>query len=398
MTVELADNVHWVGVVDWGLREFHGHELSTHRGSTYNAYLIRDEKTVLVDTVWEPYAEEFMNSLTDLVDPSEIDIIVANHAEVDHSGALPNLMERCPDASLVVSSRGEESIRGHYHEDWDFRTVETGDSIDIGQNELMFVEAPMLHWPDSMFTYLTGHNILMPNDAFGQHYASAYRFNDQVDQEELYQEALKYYVNILTPFSGLVERKIQELLELGLPVDVIAPSHGVIWRDNPMQIVEKYREWAAQEADARAVVLYDSMWGATRKMASAIGEGLADNGVDNKVIQAGVTDRNDLLVDVFEARTVVVGSPTFNNGVLPGIAPVCEDLRGLKFKNKIGAAFGSYGWSGEGPDLIQEHLEDAGFTVEADPLGCKWQPDENDLAECRTLGAELARATKDAVQ
>ena len=393
MTVQLKDGVEWVGVVVWGLREFHGHELSTHRGSSYNSYLIRDDKTVLVDTVWEPFREEFMDKLRDAVDPDEIDIVVANHSEIDHSGALPDVMRECPNATLVTSERGEESIRGHYHEDWNFRTVNTGDSIDIGENELMFVEAPMLHWPDSMFTYLTGKNILMPNDAFGQHYATGYRFNDQVDQEELWEEALKYYVNILTPFSALVEKKIQEVLELGLPVDIIAPSHGVIWRDNPMQIVEKYREWAAQEPEERATVVYDSMWDATRRMADAIGEGLADEGIEHKVIDAAQTDRNDLLVEVFKSRTLAVGSPTFNSGVLPTIAPLCQDLQGLKFKNKIGAAFGSYGWSGEATRHIQEHLEQADFEVLDDPLAVKWQPNREDLEKCREYGRRLAKAT-----
>jgi len=396
MTVELKDGVEWVGVVDWGLREFHGHELSTHRGSSYNAYLIRDEKTVLVDTVWEPFREEFMQKLRNAVDPSEIDIVVANHSEIDHSGALPDVMRECTSATLVTSERGKKSIRGHYHQDWNFQTVNTGDSIDIGQNELMFVEAPMLHWPDSMFTYLTGKNILMPNDAFGQHYATGYRFNDQVDQEELWEEALKYYVNILTPFSAMVEKKIQQVLELDLPVDIIAPSHGVIWRDTPMQIVEKYREWAAQEPEKRATVVYDTMWEATRKMADAIGEGLADEGIDHKVIDAAQTDRNDLLVEVFKSRTLAVGSPTFNRGVLPTIAPLCQDLRGLGFKNKVGAAFGSYGWSGDAPEQIQEHLEEANFSVIEEPLAVKWQPNEDDLEQCRKYGRKLADATTQA--
>ncbi|MEF8788103.1 MAG: flavodoxin domain-containing protein, partial [Planctomycetota bacterium] len=250
--------------------------------------------------------------------------------------------------------------------------------------------------PDSMFTYLTGKNILMPNDAFGQHYATGYRFNDQVDQEELWEEALKYYVNILTPFSPMVEKKIQQVLDLGLPVDVIAPSHGVIWRDNPMQIVEKYREWAAQEPEERATVVYDTMWEATRKMADAIGEGLADEGIDHKVIDAAQTDRNDLLVEVFQSRTLAVGSPTFNRGVLPTIAPLCQDLQGLGLKNKVGAAFGSYGWSGDAPEQIQEHLEAAEFSVIDEPLAVKWQPNQDDLAKCREYGRKLADATRQA--
>jgi len=363
MVTKIADGVFWVGVVDWGIRRFHGHELSTHRGTTYNAYLIVDEKIALVDTVWEPFSEELMRNIREVVDPAKIDYVIANHAEVDHSGGLPAVMRECPEATVVVSKRGAESIPGHYHADWKLRAVGTGEKIGLGASDLVFVEAPMLHWPDSMFTYLTGRNVLMPNDAFGQHYATAFRFNDEAARDELYEEALKYYANILTPFSGLVTKKIDEVLALGLPVDVIAPSHGVIWRADPLQIVKKYQDWAAQKPEPRAVVLYDTMWNATRKMADAIIDGLAEGGVDARAFHVAAADRNDVNVEVFRSRAVLVGSPTFNNGVLPTLAPILEDLRGLKFKNKIAAAFGSYGWSGEAPDKIEEHLRGYLFTA-----------------------------------
>jgi flavorubredoxin len=395
MVEELKDGVYWVGVVDWGLRSFHGHELSTHRGSTYNAYLIRDEKNVLVDTVWGPFSDDFMDNIRDVIDPAELDIVVANHAEVDHSGALPAVMRAAPDATLVVSRNGSKSIEGYYHAGWDVEVVGTGDTIEIVQNSLAFVEAPLLHWPDSMFTYLTGHNVLMPNDAFGQHYATAFRFNDQVNQEELWQEALKYYVNILTPYSDRVLKKIDEVLEMGLPVDIIAPSHGVIWRDEPLQIVEKYQEWARQEPEPYVAILYDTMWHATRRMAEAIGEGLAEEGVDHKLLHMAVTDRNDALVEVHKAHTVCIGSPTLNYGVLPTIMPILEDLRGLNFKNKIGAAFGSYGWSGESVKVIEEHFEKCDIPLACEGIRCKWQPDEDDLAACREFGRNLAGPTRD---
>ncbi len=210
MVTELAKGIYWVGVVDWGLRHFHGHELSTHRGSSYNAYLIVDEKVVLIDTVWTPFTREFLENLRQVIDPAKIDIVVTNHSEVDHSGALPAVMSLAPNATVVVSRKGEESIQGHYHQPWNLKVVKTGDRLNIGSRELVFVEAPMIHWPDSMFTYVTGDNILFPNDAFGQHYSTGFRFNDQVDNDELYQEALKYYVNIITPFSPMVSKKIQE--------------------------------------------------------------------------------------------------------------------------------------------------------------------------------------------
>jgi len=393
MVTELKKNVYWVGVVDWELRHFHGHELSTHRGSTYNAYLILDEKTVLVDTVWAPFQDQLIANIREITDPAKIDIVVANHAEPDHSGGLPAVMRHAPNATLVVSKRGAESIEGHYHQPWNFKPVRTGDKINIGRNDLVFVEAPMLHWPDSMFTYLTGLNILMPNDAFGQHYASAFRFNDQVNQEELYEEALKYYANILTPFSDRVAKKIDEVLGLGLPVDIIAPSHGVIWRKDPLQIVTRYQTWAAQQPEPRAVVVYDTMWNGTRRMAQAIGEGLADAGVDHKVFHAAVTDRSDVLTEVFQARTIVVGSPTVNNGVLPTVWPVLSDLKGLKFKNKLGAAFGTYGWSGECVKVIENHFAECKIPLIREGIRCKWQPRAEDLEQCRAFGRELAEAT-----
>jgi anaerobic nitric oxide reductase flavorubredoxin len=392
MITELKKGVYWVGAVDWGIRHFHGFELSTHRGTTYNAYLILDEKTVLVDTVWGPFSAQLMENIRQIIDPAKIDIVVANHAETDHSGGLPTVMQHASKATVVVSERGAESVPGHYHQDWKFQTVRTGDKISIGQNELVFVEAPMLHWPDSMFTYITGHNLLMPNDAFGQHYATASRFNDQVDQEELYQECVKYYANILTPFSDLVTKKIEEVLALGLPVDMIAPSHGVIWRKDPLQIVKKYQEWAAQKPDDRAVIIYDTMWQGTRRMAEAIGDGLSDAGVDHKILHAVATDRNDVLVEVFRAKTILIGSPTLNNSVLPTIAPLFYDLKGLKFKHKLGAAFGSYGWSGEGVKVIEENFAQAKIPLVREGIKCKWQPRPEDLEKCRAFGREIGEA------
>lgn len=395
MTTELTEGVYWVGVVDWDIRHFHGYELSTHRGTTYNSYLIVDDKVVLVDTVWGPFQDRLIENIRRIIDPARIDMVVANHAETDHSGSLASVMRHAPKAAVIVSKRGQESVYGHFHQKWDFRTVKTGDTINIGKNELVFVEAPMLHWPDSMFTYLTGKNILMPNDAFGQHYATAFRFNDLVNQEELYEEALKYYANILTPFSGFVLKKIEEVLALNLPVDMIAPSHGVIWRDDPLQIVKTYQEWARQVPEKSAVVLYETMWGGTRRMAEAIGDGLAGEGIPCKLFHMSASDRNDVIAEVFNAKAIIIGSPTVNQGVLPAISPVLEELRGLKFQNKIGAAFASYGWSGESLKLIEEHLERCNIPVASEGVRAKWQPADEDLSRCRELGLKVAQAIKE---
>jgi len=392
MVAELAEGVYWVGVVDWALRHFHGYELSTHSGSSYNAYLITDEKTVLVDTVWGPCQDQLIENIREVVDPAKIDLVVANHAELDHSGTLPAVMRHAPQATVIVSKRGQESVEGHFHQPWNFKAVRTGDRISIGRNELIFIEAPMLHWPDSMFTYLSGQNILMPNDAFGQHYAHAFLFNDEVNQEELYEEALKYYANILTPFSNMVLKKIDEVLALSLPVSMIAPSHGIIWRQEPLQIVTKYQEWAKQTPDKSAVIVYDSMWDGTRHMAEAIGAGLAVEGIPYKTFYLPTSDRNDIVTEIFKAKAIIVGSPTFNQGLLPTITPILEDLKGLRFQNKIGAAFGCYGWSGESVKLIEEHLQKCQIPLVAEGILAKWQPKPEDLDRCQEMGRTVARA------
>jgi len=393
MIQKIAENIYWVGVADWGIRHFHGFELSTHRGTTYNSYLVTGEKTALVDCVWDPFAEEFLNNIRQVIEPERIDYVIANHAEPDHSGSLSIVMSHCKNARLIVSKRGADSIPGHHHQLRVFQAVKTGDSIDLGGGKtLTFVEAPMLHWPDSMFTYLAPDGILMPNDAFGQHYATSFRFNDQVNREELYQEAIKYYANILTPFSNQVLAKIDELLGMKLPVKMIAPSHGVIWRDDPLQIVRTYRDWARQPRTRRAVIIYDTMWQATRKMAQAVGDGLAERGVEYKLFHMAISDRNDVLTEIFQAGAVLVGSCTINRGPLPTISPILEDLKGLRFANKIGAAFGSFGWSGEAVKQIQEHLLTCGFELAAPAVLAKWQPRLDDLESCRQLGIKVADA------
>ncbi len=394
MPIELAKGVYWVGVTDWGIRHFHGFELSVHRGTTYNSYLIMDEKIALVDTVWSPHSEEFLARVRELVDPAKIDYVVVNHAEPDHSSSLPALMKLCPNATVVVSKNGATSVPGHYHENWNFKAVKTGDRISLGKNELVFVEATMLHWPDTMFCYLTGEQILMSNDAFGQHYATAFLFNDLVNQEELYEEALKYFANILTPYTDKILKKIDEILALNLPVKMIAPSHGVIWRQDPLQIVKQYQEWSLQKPAPTAVVLYDTMWRATEKMAKAIAEGLIECGIDCKVSHAATADSNDLMVEIFKAKLVVLGSCTYNNGILPSMAKILEEMRGLRFKNKIGAAFGSYGWSGECVKSIEEIFQKSGIPLVRSGLRVKWQPSDADLQLCREFGRELAAATK----
>ena len=333
----IKNNVHWVGKVDWELRDFHGYEYSTHKGSTYNAYLIREEKTVLIDTVWLPFADEFVENLAREIDLKDIDYIVINHGEVDHSGALPILMEHIPDAPIYCTANAVKSLKGQYHKDWNFNVVKTGDKLDIGNGkELIFVEMAMLHWPDSMAAYLTKDNILFSNDAFGQHYATEKLYNDLVDQCELFTEAMKYYANILTPFSPILRRKLDEILSLNLDIDIIATSHGVIWRDNPMQIVEKYAEWANDYQEDQITVVYDTMWNGTKMLAEKIveGIGLADPNVTVKSYHLAKSDVNDVITEVFKSKAVVLGSPTINNGILHSVNGFLHMVKQMKFKKK----------------------------------------------------------------
>lgn len=394
MAKKVTDRVTWVGKTDWELTHFHGDEYSTHRGSSYNSYLIRDQKTALIDTVWQPYDREFVSRLAEEIDLAKIDYIVMNHNEIDHSGALPELMRHIPQTPIYCTVKGEAIIRGHYHQDWNFVNVRTGDTLSLGDTTLTFVEAPMLHWPDTMFTYYSGDGgILFSNDGFGQHYATESLFNDAVDQAELYYEAMKYYANILTLYSPIATKKIKDILAMDLPLAMICPSHGVIWKDNPAQIVEKYLAWAADYQEDRVAIVYDTMWQSTRLMAEAIADGIrsACPQTEVKLFNAALIDKNDILTEVFRSKAVLVGSPTINYGISHAIAGLLEMMRGLKFKKKKAAAFGSYGWSGDAPKLITAALQGAGFEVLNDGTKTLWVPDDEALAKCREYGIEFAK-------
>jgi anaerobic nitric oxide reductase flavorubredoxin len=392
MGVPINDAITWVGKVDWELRKFHGDELSTHRGSSYNAYLVRDEKNVLIETVWAPFAQEFVHDLQQEIDLTKIDYIIANHGEIDHSGSLPELMRLIPDTPIYCTANGVKSLKGHYHQEWNFKVVKTGDRLSIGSKELIFIEAPMLHWPDTMFCYLTGDNTLFSTDAFGQHFATERLFNDQVDQTELMYECLKYYANILTPFNSFVLNKIKEFVSLNLPLERICTSHGVVWRDNPLQIVTKYLEWADNYQENQITVIYDTMWDGTRRMAEAIARGIAeaDRQVVVKLFNLSHGDKNDIITEVFRSKAILVGSPTVNKGMLTKIAGILEEIRGLGFGNKKAAAFGTYGWSGESVKLITERLKECGFTLVNDGLRLQWNPDQQGIEGCIAFGRDFA--------
>lgn len=392
MKKHIKSNVYWVGKVDWELRKFHGEEYSTDKGSTYNSYLVQEEKTVLIDTVWLPYGIEFVDNLAKEIDLNKIDFIVANHGEVDHSGGLPELMKRIPNTPIYCTANAIKSLKGQFHQDWDFRVVKTGDKIDIGNGkELIFVEMTMLHWPDSMATYLTRDNILFCNDAFGQHYATETLYNDLVDQAEMFNEAIKYYANILTPFSAMLAKKLEEIIALGLPIDILATSHGVIWRDNPMQIVEKYAAWAQDYQENQITIIYDTMSNGTKHLAEKIAEGIhqADPEVTIKVYNIAKSDQNDVITEVFKSKTVVMGSPTISNSMLHTMAGIIHLMKEMKFKNKKAAVFGCFGWSGESTKVLKEHLESAGFEVLEEGLRIQWQPDEEQQLAAIEFGKKI---------
>ena len=391
MSKRVTDKVTWVGKIDWELKKFHGDELSTMEGSSYNSYLIRDKKTVLIDTVWGPYDTEFVNRLKEEIDLKEIDYIVMNHNESDHSGTLPALMREIPDTPIYCTKKGEAILRGMYHQDWNYVNVKTGDELEIGDSKLVFVEASMLHWPDTMMTYMTGDNILFSNDVFGQHYASEMLYDDMDDISKLLHEAEKYYTNIITPFSTFVTKKLAEVQGMNLKIDLVAPSHGIIWRENIGLIMDLYAKWANNYQEDQITLIYDTMWQSTRKMAEAIAEGIqqASPNTTIKILNAVKNDKNDILVEVFKSKAILVGSPTINNGFSYAIAGILEMIKGLKFKNKKAASFGSYGWSGEAAKQIKEFLEESKFAIVNDGIRVNWAPDQETIEQLREYGRKF---------
>lgn len=388
---KVLENIFWVGAVDWNIRYFHGFAYSTHRGTTYNSYLILDEKIALIDSVYNPFFKEMMNRIKEVADPSKIDYVIANHVETDHSGAISEVLKVAPQATVVGTARCKEGLQKHYFGDWNFRVVRTGDEISLGKRALKFIEAPMLHWPDSMFTYIENDALLLPNDAFGQHLATSKLFDDEVDERILMDEASKYYANILWPFSQLIIRKIGEIQKLGLKIDMIAPSHGIIWRSNPGKIVETYLRWAKGESRKKVLVVYDTMWKSTEKMARAIVEGIRSEGVETMLFRLPFSDHGDIIKELLEAKGIIIGSSTINNGVLATVAPFLEELRGLRPKKRVAAAFGSYGWGGGAVKIIEDKLKEAGMEMVAPALTVNWVPDEDEIKKCVEFGKEFVK-------
>jgi flavorubredoxin len=388
--VEIKPGVYWVGGIDWDIREFHGYV--TPRGTTYNAYLIVDEKVVLVDTVKHYLFGEMLARIKEVVDPARIDYIVSNHVEMDHSGSLPAMKQFAPDAKILTSVRGDKGLRRHYKEDLGFQVVQSGDSLSIGKRTLKFVHIPMVHWPDSMVTYIPEQRLLLPNDAFGQHIASAERYDDEVGWAIVKEEAARYYANIVMPYGDQVKKAMAAVS--GLQIDMIAPSHGIIWRRHIPDILAEYAKWADNQTEHRALIVYDSMWGTTERMAYRLWEGLQDAGVPAVVRNLKTCHISDVVADLIRCRAVLLGSPTLNNGILPSMGAFLTYVRGLRPKNRIGYAFGSYGWGGKPHQELEAVMKELGWEVPIEGTDINFVPDEPELDAVRETGRRLGALIK----
>ena len=376
---KLKEGIYWVGAIDWNLRNFHGY--LTQRGSTYNAYLIVDEKITLVDTVKVQFAQEMIDRISSVIDPSKIDYIISNHVEMDHSGAIPRMMEIAPNATVICSPKGQTGLREHYKKDFNSRAVESGTVLNLGKRTIHFILTPMVHWPDNMIGYMPEDKILFSNDAFGQHLASAERFDDEYPFDIAMQEARKYYANIVLPYSKQVQKAL--LAAADLDIDIIANSHGIIWRKYVKEILEAYNHWASNDLDKKALVIYDSMWHSTESMAHTIQDAFEENGYSTNLLSLQYHHISDIMTQVIGAEYLCIGSPTLNGRMLPTMAAFLTYLSGLAPKNRKAIVFGSYGWGPKQITEISKMLEDVGIEVIAQEK-IKYIPSPDDLKELKT--------------
>ena len=391
--IEIAKDIYWVGAVDWNIRDFHGY--STDSGTTYNAYLIMDEKVALIDTVKKEFADDLINMISQIIDPEKIDYVISNHTEMDHSGGLPRVMHKIgADKPLYCSKMGLKNLSRHFQQKWNYQPVEDGEELSLGKRTLSFIETRMLHWPDSMFTYVKDDSLLFSSDAFGQHYAGPERFDDEIG-DAIMPHAMKYFANILLLYSSLILKLVDRVKKLGFSIDMICPDHGVMWRKDPAKIINAYIEWATQKPTKKAVVVYDTMWHSTEKMAKAIVAGLSEEGVQATPMHLRSWHRSDIITEILDSGAVIVGSPTLNNGLFPTVSDFLTYMKGLKPKNKIAAAFGSYGWSGEAVKLINKQLEEMKFGIVDRGVKIQYIPDDQGIDSCYQLGKKIGEALED---
>jgi flavorubredoxin len=393
--VKVSDHVYWVGAIDWGITDFHGY--SVRRGSTYNAYLIEADDIILIDAVKAPFKDELLSRVASVTDPGNVRYIISNHSEMDHSGSLPAVIDAVKPEKVFASPMGVKALGAHFHMDREIIAVKDGDQLDLGGVSLTFLETRMLHWPDSMMTYVADDKLLFSQDGFGMHLATSDRFDDKIPERQILEEGAKYYANILLPYSNLVTKVLERVRNLGIEIDIVCPDHGPIWRSNPDKIMGLWGEWAAQKPTNKAVIVYDTMWGSTDLMGRVIGEAMQAEGVNVEVMPLKTCDRSAVVTQVLDAGALLVGTPTINNGIFPTVSDVLTYLKGLKPKNLVGAAFGSYGWSGEGAKQVNEILSDMKVEIVQEPFAVNYVPDDKALAGCRALGAAVADRLKEVV-
>jgi len=390
LPIEIAKGIYDVGVLDWNIRDFHGY--STHAGTSYNAFLVMDEKIVLIDTVKAQFADQLLDNISKIIDPKKIDMVISNHTEMDHSGSLPRVMHRIgEDKPLYCSKMGAKNLGRHFAQEWNLHPLKSGQELNIGARTFTFLETRMVHWPDSMFTYLNEDKILFSSDGFGQHIACYEKFDDLAGEDVMHQ-AKKYFANILMLYGPRILKLIEQVQSLGLEIEMICPDHGIIWRKDPGKIIQAYLKWSQQTAEKKAVVIYDTMWNSTKKMAEAIADGISSQGVAVTPIHIRSSHRSDIMTEVLDAKAVVVGSPTLNNQMFPTVADLLTYMKGLKPTGKIGGVFGSYGWSGESVKIIRAELETMNFDVIDPGVKIQYVPDTDGLSACYDYGQEIGKA------
>ncbi|MCX5770415.1 MAG: FprA family A-type flavoprotein [Candidatus Hydrogenedentes bacterium] len=386
--VKITEDVYWVGAIDWSLRDFHGY--ATDRGTTYNAYLILADDVTLVDTVKGPFREEMFGRIGSVIEPSKIRYIISNHSEMDHTGCLPEAVQVIKPEKVFASANGVKALAGHFHGAVAATAVANGEELSLGNKRVRFIETKMLHWPDSMFSYLVEDQILFSQDGFGMHLATTERFDEEIERGVLIEEAAKYYANILLPFAPMVSLALKKAGTL--PLKLIAPDHGPVWRRDIDLIVDLYTHWAGQKPGRKAVIVYDTMWGSTAAMAKAIEDGLVAEGVSVKSMRLKDNHRSDVATEMLGAGALIVGSPTLNNQMFPSVADMLTYLKGLKPKNLVGAVFGSYGWSEAAVRQLADAMNELGIKLVADPLSVQYVPDRDALVKCRELGRTVAQS------
>jgi flavorubredoxin len=392
--VKISETVYWVGAIDWSIIDFHGY--STKRGTTYNAFLILADKITLIDTVKEPYKGQMLSRIESVIPVKTIDYIVSNHSEMDHTGALPDIINLVSPEKIFASSMGEKTLREHFELNMDINIVKSGDKIDLGNRTLTFLETRMLHWPDSMFSYLNEEKILFSQDGFGMHLAGTSLFADNYNPDTLEYEAKKYYANILLPFSGQIKKLFKQIEDSGMEFNIIAPDHGPLWRgDDIKKIFGWYRKWCEPIKGDSALIIYDTMWGSTEKMARVIAEGIACTGLIPRVASLKSVHRSDIVTIMMDCSLLIIGSPTLNNNIFPSLADILYYIKGLKPKGLNCAAFGSYGWSGEAAFDIQKILENMKLNIIKEPFRVKYVPKKTDLSACREYALQIGKMVKE---